>query len=98
MLTAEETLQKEPLVKKNGLKGGGYYVEYRTDDARLTIEVMKEAVKFGAEAVNYAKVSDFIYENGKVTGVVIEDVFTQEQKLSWGLSVNMRMNVEYNTV
>lgn len=22
----------------------------------------------------------------------------QEQKLSWGLSVNMRMNVEYNTV
>jgi len=78
MLTAEETLQKEPLVKKNGLKGGGYYVEYRTDDARLTIEVMKEAVKFGAEAVNYAKVSDFIYENGKVTGVVIEDVFTKK--------------------
>ncbi|MFD0129242.1 glycerol-3-phosphate dehydrogenase, partial [Bacillus subtilis] len=38
MLSAKETLQKEPLVKKDGLKGGGYYVEYRTDDARLTIE------------------------------------------------------------
>src|SRR4051812_605240 len=29
MLSTEETLAKEPLVKKLGLKGGGYYVEYR---------------------------------------------------------------------
>ena len=72
MLSAEETLAKEPLVKKNGLKGGGYYVEYRTDDARLTIEVMKEAVKFGAEAVNYAKVSEFIYDNGKVPALSLK--------------------------
>ncbi|WP_144493814.1 glycerol-3-phosphate dehydrogenase [Bacillus pumilus] len=78
MLSAKETLAKEPLVKKDGLKGGGYYVEYRTDDARLTIEVMKEAVKFGAEAVNYAKVKEFIYDKGKVVGVVIEDVMTQK--------------------
>lgn len=42
MLSAEETLRKEPLIKKEGLKGGGYYVEYRTDDARLTIEVAKK--------------------------------------------------------
>ena len=34
---------------KDGLKGGGYYVEYRTDDARLTIEVMKRAEENGAE-------------------------------------------------
>ncbi|MGN9866254.1 glycerol-3-phosphate dehydrogenase [Bacillus swezeyi] len=79
MLNANETLEKEPLVKKDGLKGGGYYVEYRTDDARLTIEVLKEAAKFGAEAVNYAKVSEFLYENGKVVGVVIEDVLTKKK-------------------
>ena len=35
MLNREETLNKEPVVKQEGLKGGGYYVEYRTDDARL---------------------------------------------------------------
>lgn len=45
MLSKKETLAKEPLVKKEGLKGGGYYVEYRTDDARLTIEVMKRAAE-----------------------------------------------------
>ncbi len=42
MLSAHETLQKEPLIKQDGLLGGGYYVEYRTDDARLTIEVIKK--------------------------------------------------------
>ena len=45
MLSKQETLNKEPLVKRDGLKGGGYYVEYRTDDARLTIEVMKKLLK-----------------------------------------------------
>src|SRR5690606_9935646 len=54
MLNATAALTKEPLLKTEGLKGGGYYVEYRTDDARLTIEVMKEAVKRGADALNYA--------------------------------------------
>ncbi len=48
MLNAEETAQREPLVKREGLKGSGVYVEYRTDDARLTIEVLKEAVHRGA--------------------------------------------------
>ena len=41
MLNAQETLALEPLLNQDGLVGGGYYVEYRTDDARLTIEVLK---------------------------------------------------------
>lgn len=79
MLSAEETLAKEPLVKKEGLKGGGYYVEYRTDDARLTIEVMKAAVEKGAMACNYSKVTQLLYENAKVVGVRIEDQLTKEK-------------------
>ncbi|MED4203410.1 glycerol-3-phosphate dehydrogenase/oxidase [Neobacillus mesonae] len=78
MLSAEETLAKEPLVKRNGLKGGGYYVEYRTDDARLTIEVMKAAVEKGAVALNYTKVVKLVYDNEKVIGVVCEDMLTGE--------------------
>ncbi|MFS0862424.1 glycerol-3-phosphate dehydrogenase/oxidase [Fredinandcohnia sp. 179-A 10B2 NHS] len=73
MLDVRQTLEKEPLIKKDGLVGGGYYVEYRTDDARLTIEVMKKAIEKGAKAVNYAKVDSFIYENGKVKGVKVID-------------------------
>ncbi|WP_221567949.1 glycerol-3-phosphate dehydrogenase/oxidase [Alkalihalobacillus sp. TS-13] len=73
MLSATETLEKEPTLKKEGLKGGGYYVEYRTDDARLTIEVLKKAVEHGVNAANYVKVEDFIYENGRAVGVVLKD-------------------------
>lgn len=76
MLSREETLRKEPLLKKDGLKGGGYYVEYRTDDARLTIEVMKKAVEKGVMAINYAKVEGFMYEKNKIIGVRVLDVLT----------------------
>ncbi|WP_226086829.1 glycerol-3-phosphate dehydrogenase/oxidase [Mesobacillus sp. S13] len=79
MFSATETLAKEPLVKKDGLKGGGYYVEYRTDDARLTIEVMKQAVDKGATPLNYSKVKNLIYKNGIVAGVLVEDLLTGEE-------------------
>lgn len=78
MLSKDKVLQKEPLLKKNGLKGGGYYVEYRTDDARLTIEVIKRASEFGADLLNYVKVQDFIYENSMIIGVIVEDILTHE--------------------
>ncbi len=77
MLKAGATLQKEPLLKKNGLLGGGYYVEYRTDDARLTIEVMKRAAEFGATALNYAKVEKLVYAaDGRVCGASVTDLLT----------------------
>ncbi|WP_077213621.1 glycerol-3-phosphate dehydrogenase/oxidase [Bacillus dakarensis] len=79
MLTAAETLEREPLVKKQDLKGGGKYVEYRTDDARLTIEVMKAAIDKGAIALNYSKVEELIYENGKVAGVHVLDLLTGKE-------------------
>lgn len=75
MLSKDETLSKEPLIKKDGLKGGGYYVEYRTDDSRLTVEVLKKAVDNGATAINYTKVENFLYDkNGMVEGVEVRNL------------------------
>ncbi|MYL54069.1 FAD-dependent oxidoreductase [Pontibacillus yanchengensis] len=79
MLSPKETLEKEPLLNKEKLRGGGYYVEYRTDDARLTLEVMKKAVQKGAIALNYSKVIQFLYEEEKVIGAVVEDQLTKER-------------------
>ncbi|SFJ93232.1 glycerol-3-phosphate dehydrogenase/oxidase [Thermoflavimicrobium dichotomicum] len=76
MLNKEETLKKEPLLRQDGLKGSGYYVEYRTDDARLTLEVMKKAVEFGVKAFNYMKAEDLIYDHGKLVGVQARDRLT----------------------
>ncbi|GAE47311.1 aerobic glycerol-3-phosphate dehydrogenase [Mesobacillus boroniphilus JCM 21738] len=78
MFSKDETLRREPLIKKEGLKGGGYYVEYRTDDARLTIEVMKAAVEKGATALNYSKVEDLLYANGRIVGVIVNDQLSGE--------------------
>lgn len=79
MLTREELLEKAPLVKQEGLLGGGIYVEYRTDDARMTIEVLKAAAEKGATLVNYAKAESFIYNEEKITGVEVIDTLTNEK-------------------
>ena len=79
MLKPERAVEKEPYLKKNGLKGAGVYVEYRTDDARLTIEVLKKAAEKGAYIANYVKVERFIYDvEGRVKGVYFHDELTGE--------------------
>lgn len=79
MLSREETLLREPLLCSDGLKGSGYYVEYRTDDARLTIEVIKKAAELGADVVNYVKVVNFLYTQGRLTGVQCLDVIRNQR-------------------
>jgi glycerol-3-phosphate dehydrogenase len=76
MLTKHQTLKYEPLLRKDDVKGGAIYAEYRTDDARLTIEIVKQARKHGADILSYAKVHDFIYVNDQVAGVVCLDHFS----------------------
>ncbi|MET3505824.1 glycerol-3-phosphate dehydrogenase/oxidase [Halalkalibacter oceani] len=78
MLTRRQTLKHEPLLRAEKLKGGGMYVEYRTDDARLTIEVLKEAVRRGACALNYLKVESLLYEGEKAVGALVVDQLTGE--------------------
>ncbi len=80
MLSKEETLKKEPLLNQAILKGGGMYVEYRSDDARLVIEVMKTAVERGALCLNYVAFRSFTHnDKNQVNGAVAEDVLTGEK-------------------
>ncbi len=78
MLNKEQALEKLPFLPKETLLGAVEYTEYRTDDARLTIEIIKTAYKLGAIPVNYIKADSFIYENGKITGVNALDRNTGE--------------------
>lgn len=76
MLSEKDTLNAEPMLQKEGLLGGALYTEYRTDDARLTLSIIKTAVSKGAVCLNYAEVSDFCYENEKITGFQLTDRHT----------------------
>lgn len=75
MLSKKETIALEPLLKGDDLEGGSIYAEYRTDDARLTIENVKTAYHNGADVLNYAEVLKLNYDaNGVVEGLTFEDV------------------------
>ncbi|WP_036380580.1 glycerol-3-phosphate dehydrogenase/oxidase [Muricauda sp. MAR_2010_75] len=89
MLEKKEALKLEPLLPKKILNGAGYYAEYRTDDARLTLENIKTSLQFGAQVLNYAKVTDFVYGNERVAGVRFKDeVFGDEFNVSSKYVIN----------
>jgi len=70
--SAEELQNIEPEIKDN--QGGAIYYDCNVDDARLTIETLKEAVIRGADAVNYCEVKDYIKDNGKIIGIKCKDL------------------------
>lgn len=79
MLEKKEALELEPLLPKKKVKGAGYYAEYRTDDARLTIEILKTSLQFDTLALNYTKVEDFSYTEGRISGIKVKDIQSEEE-------------------
>ena len=78
MLDKKEALEKEPLLPNNILNGAGYYAEYRTDDARLTMEVLKTALDYNAKIINYTEAISFIYEEERVCGANVLDTISNK--------------------
>ncbi len=77
MYSASETLKQEPLLEPKDLLGSAIYTEYRTDDARLVIEVAKTANAHGATLLNYANVEAFkLDENSMISGVRFTDLIS----------------------
>jgi glycerol-3-phosphate dehydrogenase len=89
MLTKKQTLRAEPLLRTDDIKGGAIYAEYRTDDARLTIEVCKTAASQGAILLNYVAARKFEYDQRKIVGIKAEDVLAAR-------SVTIRASVIVN--
>ena len=63
MLNKEETLEAEPLLYSENVKSGALYAEYKTDDARLTLELLKAASTQGAICMNYCEAKHFVMGN-----------------------------------
>ncbi len=69
MWTANQTLEKEPGLKAQGLVGAARYYDSATDDARLTLLTARDAHRTGAILANYTKVTGFLKVNNRVVGV-----------------------------
>lgn len=68
-----------PPLNPRGLLGGYRYIDAWTDDARLVLRVLQEAVDEGGVALNYAPVVGLLRaRNGRVCGVSLRDDAHQE--------------------
>jgi glycerol-3-phosphate dehydrogenase len=75
----EEIIEMEPEYIREGNLGGAVYWDNNVDDARLTIETIKEAVIRGAEALNYCKVIKYTKQEEKIKGVTCKDLERNRQ-------------------
>jgi glycerol-3-phosphate dehydrogenase len=89
MLSPEEIIKLEPEYTRQGLKGGAVYYDTNLDDARLTLETVKEAVIRGADAVNYCKVTGYLKDNGRIVGVKCTDL---EGKIDFTVKTRLVVN------
>lgn len=78
-LTAEEVLKREPYLRKEGLLGGGVYLDFKNNDARLVIENIKQAASDGGQMVSRVKAIGFIYKEQQIAGVIAKDLLTGEE-------------------
>lgn len=79
VLTKEEVLEVSPHLNQDKLLGGGIYLDFKNNDARLVIENIKKAHEDGAHLLSKTKVIGLIYDDHhKISGVHVEDVLTGE--------------------
>ncbi len=70
-----QIMARIPALSGSEVQGGYRYFDAQTDDSRLVLRVLREAVKQGGTAINYARADKLLRtEDGRVRGVVLRDV------------------------
>jgi glycerol-3-phosphate dehydrogenase len=72
-LSRQSTMQLLPTARQSGLRGGVKYWDGQFDDARLALALAQTAVQQGALVINYCAAQSLIHEQGKVTGLQVQD-------------------------
>jgi len=75
-LTKRQALRIAPSMRKDALVGAVQYYDAQVDDARHTMFVVRTAVAYGALATNRSRVTGFIRQGERVTGVRVRDLET----------------------
>ena len=74
VLSRDETLERLPTIKTEGLRGGIVYYDGQFDDARLLINLAQTAAEQGASLLNYARVERLAKSAGDVDGAIVLDL------------------------
>ncbi len=75
-LDPDEVIEREPMLRTDGLTGGASYYDAATDDARLTLATALGAREAGAAVVNHAGVRRLTTLRGRTDGAVVADAIT----------------------
>ncbi len=79
--SAAQVLELCPHLTSTRLISGYHYLDAQTDDARLVLRVLREAVRNGGTALNYAYAADLLRDRaGQVRGVQLRDRMTGAEK------------------
>lgn len=78
-----------PRLRSHALRGAFWHPDAQTDDARLTLRVLAEALVAGGRALNYARASELLFADSQVCGVRVQNRET-------GASLNIRARLVIN--
>lgn len=78
-LSRETVLKLAPTLVSKGMKNGFMYYDAQTNDARLTMALIRTAAQYGATITNYTEVTSFLVEADQVCGAHVRDRLTNQE-------------------
>ena len=75
-LSKEKLCELDANFDVNHIGGAGVYTEYQTNDARLTLEVIKKSLEFGGKAINYIKATSLNIVDDEIKSIDAVDEFS----------------------
>lgn len=85
----KEVTRRLPHLAEAGFIGAWRYRDGRFNDAELALGLAKTAAQQGATLVNHCRAEGFTKENGRITGVTVQDVLTSD---TFALSAKVVIN------
>ncbi len=70
---AKEAMQRFPMLREEGLRGGVVYHDGQFDDARMNVALALSAAERGAVVATHADVTGLRRENGRVRAALVRD-------------------------
>lgn len=87
-------LSLNPNIKQDKFLGASQFSDAVTDDSRLVMRVLAEAIHDGAQAINYLKAETLITnEQGSVVGATLKDTSSEDNAQN-NVQSNVQSNVE----
>ena len=86
---AKEALNRFPMLKEEGLRGGVVYYDGQFDDARMNVSLALTAAEQGAAVANHIEVTHLVKTDGNVSGAGVQDTLSSD---NWEISAKVVVN------